>query len=150
VKKNLIAISSATTSGSMPKNTSLTAKEKEIFLAWIDMGGPVNSMDPAIAPIPTSSPTTLIDIMPASNTIDYEMVNTRVIGLRCINCHSNNGGNQAGINLETYENVFNERSSIYNQISKGSMPLPSKRPLTDIQKQIILIWLNKGAPMTLP
>jgi uncharacterized membrane protein len=165
VSSYLAAISSAITSGSMPKNISpLTAKEKEVFLAWIDAGGPLNSPTPIVgsteptpAPIPVPVPTPVpapapapTEVMPDPNTIDYKMVNARVIGLRCISCHSNSGGNSAGINLETYESVFNERSGIKSVISSGAMPLPRNRPLTTIQKQILLTWLNKGAPETLP
>ena len=127
VEGHLPAISSAVTSGSMPRDgIILTAKEKEVFL-----------------PTPIATTT-----MPDPSTIDYKMVNTRVIGLRCISCHSNSGGNRAGINLETYESVFNERNGIKTQVSNGSMPTGS--PLTSIQKQIILAWLNKGAPETVP
>ncbi|MGZ3788656.1 MAG: hypothetical protein ACXVLQ_09045 [Bacteriovorax sp.] len=161
VKGHLAAISSEVTSGSMPKNISpLSAKEKEVFLAWIDAGGPLDSMTPATgpttsvpspAPTPTPKPTpNPADVMPDPNKIDYQMVSTRVIGPRCISCHSDGGGNQAGINLETYESVFNERSGIKRQITNGSMPLPRSRPLTDIQKQIFLTWLNKGAPEIVP
>ena len=169
VEGHLPAISSAVTSGSMPRDgIILTAKEKEVFLAWIDAGGPLNSLTPTTGPtdiaitptpvpapvrLPTPVPVTIptpiaTTTMPDPSTIDYKMVNTRVIGLRCISCHSNSGGNRAGINLETYESVFNERNGIKTQVSNGSMPTGS--PLTSIQKQIILAWLNKGAPETVP
>ncbi|MDD4975414.1 MAG: hypothetical protein PHY93_13730 [Bacteriovorax sp.] len=165
VSGHLAAISSAVTSGSMPKYISpLTAKEKEVFLAWIDAGGPLDSPTPTVgstsptpsptpAPVPTPSSTPTIppaEVMPDPNKIDYQMVNTRVIEPRCISCHSNSGGNSAGINLETYESVFNERSGIKSVISNGSMPRPTNRPLTSIQKQIFLTWLNKGSPETVP
>lgn len=170
VKNNLEAVDNAIKSGSMPKNISqLTANQKEVFLSWLDAGAPFDSMTPSTVsttpptvqvptPTPTPTPPTAqvpkpaptTEVMPASNTIDYKMVNARVIGLRCISCHSNNGGNSAGINLETYQSVFNERNGIKSAISSGSMPLPRSHPLTTIQKQIILTWLNKGAPETVP
>ncbi len=164
VRLRLALISSAVTSDSMPIRISpLTSKEKEVFLAWIDAGGPINSMtvatgpttpvmvppaDPIPGPLPI--PTPLPKPIPAPNKIDYKLVNTQVIGPRCLSCHSDSGGNSAGINLETYESVFNERNGIKSVISSGSMPLPRNRPLTDTQKQTILTWLNKGSPETVP
>ena len=158
VSSELGLISSALTSGSMPKNgITLTAKEKEIFLAWVDAGGPLDAIasvdTPVVAPTQNSVPI-LIPVTPMPsvtidpNKIDYQMVNSQVIGPRCLSCHSNQGGNRAGLNLETYENVFNERNGIKNQVSNGSMPTGS--PLTSIQKQTILTWLNNGAPETVP
>ena len=158
VSGHLAAVSSSITSGSMPKNSApLTTREKEILLSWIDAGGPLNAIYPSVSSTPvvvatppatTSTPS--IEVMPDVNKIDYKMVSDRVIGLRCISCHSNSGGNRAGINLETYESVFNERNGIKSTISNGSMPQPTNRPLSAIQKQIILTWLSKGAPETLP
>jgi len=156
VSSELGLISSALTSGSMPKNgITLSAKEKEVFLAWIDAGGPLDAVTsantPVIAPttnpIPTPiTPPPIVKVDPQK--IDYQMVSSKVIGPRCISCHSDQGGNRAGINLETYENVFNERSGIKKQISNGTMP--TGRPLTSTQKQMILTWLNNGAPETVP
>ena len=62
VSGHLAAISSAVNSGSMPKNIApLTAKEKEVFLAWIDAGGPLVSPTPATSP---TDPTTSIPSTP--------------------------------------------------------------------------------------
>lgn len=161
VKAHFVAVDSAVKSGSMPIGTSLTAKQKEVFLAWLDAGGPLDA--PAVAadptpvvptpvplPAPTPTPAPPIVVVPAPNKIDYKLVNTNVLSPRCISCHSDSGGNSAGINLETYENVFNERSTIKSVIANGSMPLPRNRPLTATQKQMILNWLNQGAPETVP
>ena len=160
VTSHLAAVSSSITSGSMPKNSApLTAREKEILLSWIDAGGPLNAIYPSVSstpvviatPPPITPPTTTsTEVMPNVNMIDYKMVSARVLGLRCISCHSNSGGNRAGINLETYESLFNERSGIKSTITSGSMPQPTNRPLSAIQKQIILAWLSKGAPETVP
>jgi uncharacterized membrane protein len=150
VSSKLGIISSTLTSGSMPKNgITLSAKEKEVFLAWIDAGGSLDALasiyTPVVAPNPAAPPP-IVTVDPKK--IDYKMVNSEVIGPRCISCHSNQGGNRDGINLESYENVFNERTGIKNQVRNGSMPTGS--PLTSIQKQTILTWLNNGAPETVP
>ena len=141
VQANLASIRNEVTSGAMPKNRSpLSLKEKEVFLAWIDAGGPLETTTPTI-----DSP----EDMPYLEKIDYQMVRTQVIGLRCISCHSDAGENQGAINLETYENVFEQKEAIKDAVGSGAMPL-SKRPLTFIQKEILLSWLEKGAPEGVP
>ncbi|MDD4973286.1 MAG: hypothetical protein PHY93_03000 [Bacteriovorax sp.] len=140
----LAAIRGEIAAGSMPKNRSpLSTKEKEIFLSWIDAGGPRESS--TLPPTPSTPP----DVMPDPDKIEYQMVSSRVIELRCIGCHSDKGGNMGGVNLETYENVFDQRHAIRDAVSSGNMPLAT-RPLTNVQKQILLIWLEKGAPETVP
>ncbi|MBC7538988.1 MAG: hypothetical protein H7281_09215 [Bacteriovorax sp.] len=149
---NLAAIRGEITSGSMPKNRpALSTKEKEVILAWIDAGGPLESTTlPTGSTDPIPTPTPIPPDVPDPDKIDYQIVHTRVIGLRCIGCHSAKGGNKGGVNLETYENVFDQRDAIEDVIRSGDMPRPTTRPLTKVQKEIFLIWLEKGAPETVP
>jgi uncharacterized membrane protein len=142
VSGNLATIRGEITAGTMPKNrASLSAKEKEVFLAWIDAGGANEPTTPS--PIPP-------DVMPDPDKIDFQMVQSRVIGLRCIGCHSAKGGNKGGVNLETYQNVFEQKDKFEDDVRSGDMPRPTTRPLTKIQKDILLIWLEKDAPEKVP
>ena len=139
VAANLGSIKDEVASGSMPKNRpKLTSKEKEILFAWIDAAGP---RDGNSAP---SSGTVTTPIEPISFT--YEMVNTSVLQPRCISCHSNEGGNRGGVNLETYESVAAAASDIEAAILSGSMPRPRNKPLTPEQKEMILKWISIGFP----
>jgi uncharacterized membrane protein len=51
-----------------------------------------------------------------------------------------------GINLETYESVFQERDSVQAAVEEGRMP-PSDMSLslTQEQKSLLLRWLGQGA-----
>ena len=119
-------------SDSMPLGASkLSANQKEIFLKWIDAGGPLNA-----------------PVKPEVEFISYEMVNTKVIQPRCLNCHSNAGGNRGDVNLETYEKVVELASTIEVEITNGSMPRPRNKPLTQEQKDLILKWIANGTPKT--
>lgn len=135
LKNNLPSLRDEITSGRMPKNRGpLSASEKEVFLAWLDAGAPEVGSSPNNPPVPDPE------------FIDYQLVKTSVIDLRCIGCHSAKGGDKGGVNLETYENVFDQKDSIKSEIESGSMPRPKNKPLTDIQKRIFLSWIENGAP----
>ena len=91
--------------------------------------------------------------MPDADKIDYEMVNTTVIKTSCLGCHSQAAGNKGDVNLESYEGVSSELADIKTDILDGSMPKIKRnggKPLTEIQKQIVLKWIDKGAPRTIP
>ncbi len=81
--------------------------------------------------------------------ISFSIVNDQVIGVACLQCHSPNGAraqNAGDVNLVGYQNVFENRDDILNDILDGLMPKDSA-PLTDAQKKLIFAWLTKGAPV---
>ena len=153
VKSDLVDIRSEVTSGRMPKNRApLTAKEKEVLLAWLDAGG---SLDGATTTPTTNKPTPTPtpepgDVMPDPDKIDFQLVNTKVITPRCVGCHSDKGGNKGDVNLETYDNIYSQIDTIKDEVESGSMPRPKNKPLTDFQKKLFLTWIEKGAPKTVP
>ncbi len=82
------------------------------------------------------------------NEISYFMVEQAVFKLACTSCHSINGSrgsNKGGVNLESYQAVFDQRGAIKTEILNSTMPKDSI-PLTAYQKAIILAWLDFGAP----
>ncbi len=58
-------------------------------------------------------------------------------------CHASGSSEGPGA-LTTYTAIYNNRGSIGNSVSSGSMPQGST--LTDAQKTIILCWISGGAP----
>jgi uncharacterized membrane protein len=148
VTANLDIIKSAVLSDSMPKNRAkLSTKEKQILIAWIDAGAPLDGK-PISTPSPTPIPVPPVPVPPTpdSETVTYQMVKTAVIIPRCLNCHSNEGGNRGEINLESYENVAAAAPEIAKEIESGSMPRPRNKPLTSEQKTMILKWIEIGFP----
>lgn len=76
---------------------------------------------------------------------DYMTVNAKVIAPKCLECHTNDSGNQGGINLEAYRAVRSAKALIRHTVETGSMPKNRPR-LTASQKKLILVWIDKGMP----
>ena len=119
------------------------------MLTWLDAGAPETGSDTNLPPLPPVPPIPP-EVMPDPDKIDYSVVNDRVVKPRCLTCHSVEGGNKGDVNLESYENIISNLDDIKDDVTKGTMPRPKNKPLTDIQKQIILIWIEKGAPQSIP
>ncbi|HRO68690.1 MAG TPA: hypothetical protein PL182_14045, partial [Pseudobdellovibrionaceae bacterium] len=67
-------------------------------------------------------------------TMDFNSVYQAVIRPKCATCHSASGGNRGGVNLETYENVFANRSAVQSAVQGGFMPPRSAAGLTAEEK----------------
>jgi uncharacterized membrane protein len=68
-------------------------------------------------------------------------VNTKILTPRCLKCHSDAGGNQGSLNLESYDQVSRHLESIKNRtIIDNSMP--PKMPLTANEKVVLQNWIN--------
>lgn len=76
---------------------------------------------------------------------DFAFVKKEVIEPRCLECHSSSG---TLIVLETYAQVFVKRAAIRNAVLTDSMP-KNRSPLTANQKQILISWIDAGAPETI-
>lgn len=64
---------------------------------------------------------------------------------RCLQCHSNAGGNSAGINLETYASAFPNAAGIKSAVNSGFMPLGGPE-VGEESKKLIAAWVDAGAP----
>jgi hypothetical protein len=62
----------------------------------------------------------------------------------CIGCHSPTG--IGGYSETTYEDVFQQRSAILDQVYDCLMPPANSGPLTTQQRETLLAWLVCGAP----
>jgi hypothetical protein len=64
---------------------------------------------------------------------------------RCLTCHSP-GGQEEVLPFTSYQQVFNSRSAILNQVYHCVMP-PAGNPAPDAQERALLFgWLVCGAP----
>lgn len=80
----------------------------------------------------------------ATEEIRFEQIR-EILSVSCFRCHSEAGGNRAGVNLETYENVLAHREGLQMHIEAGTMPPIRPLRLTDDQQTLVLNWLNQGA-----
>ena len=77
-------------------------------------------------------------------SLDYASVRQNILGPECLRCHSSAGGNQGGLNLETYPQVRANLSRIYyRSIEKKDMPSGG---LGEAQYQILKAWIDAGGP----
>jgi uncharacterized membrane protein len=79
-----------------------------------------------------------------ADVVRFEQV-LGILSTSCFRCHSEAGGNRAGVNLETYENVFANREGIQMHIEAGTMPPIRPLRLNDEQQRLVLNWLQQGA-----
>ena len=71
-----------------------------------------------------------------------------VLPLVQTSCNTNSGCHATGSSrgpgaLTTYQQIYNNRSSIRSSVSSGSMPQGSS--LSSAQKNIIICWIDNGA-----
>jgi uncharacterized membrane protein len=127
---------------------------------------PVLPPAPAPAPAPTPAPTPIepppvapptpsphpvepppvvppVPQPPAGPT--FSEVMNKVIKTNCFQCHTEANGNRGGLNLETYQNIFDNRHAIKFEVENGTMPTRRGTPLTTEQKQMLLTWIEQGA-----
>lgn len=169
---NRAAVQSVVQGGFMPPRSAagLTADEKAFLLAWLSAGAPRNAAaggagpgttpDPGQRPPPTP-PAPGDDCKrgdddddddcirreePVTGPISFALVFERVFAPNCVSCH----GQRGGVNLETYDNVFANRQAIVDAVDGGFMPPRSRSPLSPEQKELLMRWIQSGAPFSNP
>lgn len=78
------------------------------------------------------------------SALSFALIRTEVFEPNCFQCHSAAGGNKAGVNLESYGNVFSLASAIQSEVSQNFMP--PKAPLTEKRKEVLFQWIQMGMP----
>lgn len=76
--------------------------------------------------------------------IDFAVISTQIFQPHCLSCHSQAGGNRAGVNLENYTNTKPFAELVKSEIVDDSMPPDG--PLSDEKKKLVVAWVNAGAP----
>lgn len=75
----------------------------------------------------------------------YQATVGPIINLRCVTCHSP-GGQEASRPLQTYSQVYSERSAVLNQVYACNMPPGTAAMPTEQERESLLTWLVCGAP----
>lgn len=76
--------------------------------------------------------------------LSYQQINDHVIAPKCLECHSNAGGNKGRLNLENYRNVFANKEGIRESILDKSMP-KDRPPLNEYEIRLVVAWIESGA-----
>ena len=141
-------------SGSMPQGGALSASDQAVIYNWIATvsssggssgggGGDGGGTDPTPTPTPVSS----ITAQPT-----FSSINTNVLQTQCVSCHS--GASPAGgYNFTTYAGVRTaidtdspSFSLLYTKISSGQMPPAPATQLSSDLANVVLQWIENGAP----
>lgn len=77
--------------------------------------------------------------------ITYSLLVSTLIKPKCLGCHSADGENAGGINLETYENVVVQMTAIKAEVMSDRMP-KSRIKLTTQEKKVLFTWIDAGGP----
>ncbi len=76
--------------------------------------------------------------------LDFATVRAQVFQPHCFQCHSQAGGNRAGVNLESYANVNSRLATIQNAVNSGAMPPSGSLPTAT--RALLNNWIQAGAP----
>ena len=107
-------------------------------------GGDQGKTEDPVDPGPSVPDGPLTEV-PADELITYSLVAEKIFEAKCTACHSAEGGNRAGVNLESFDTVaLNLRESLF-QTSIGFMP-PRGPSLTDVEQATLERWAELGAP----
>lgn len=86
-----------------------------------------------------------IEALPPGTLVSYQVIAASIMQPKCLECHSSAGGDDGGINLETYENIAANLGIIKSEVQSNSMP--KNRPmLTAKEKEILFTWIDNGGP----
>jgi uncharacterized membrane protein len=68
-----------------------------------------------------------------------------LINNRCLPCHAP-GGQESVTPLTNYQEIFQQRVSVLNQVYHCNMPLPGNPQLTADERALLLNWLVCNSP----
>ncbi len=123
----------------MKKSQYLTSLCLGLLISGCSYSTGSGSSNPAPAARPPGTPNSEI------SKVNFKAVSEKVIQARCLECHSAQGGNKGGVNLETYDSVRGQLTSIRDQVATSRMP--RNRPaLSSQEKEMLFAWIDAGGP----
>jgi len=91
-----------------------------------------------------SSGTLEVQGLESGQPLTYHRNTKSIIDSRCVTCHREGG--QAPFSLDNYSRVAAKRSAVTYALESNSMPLPGFARLSDAERELLLQWLQEGAP----
>lgn len=75
---------------------------------------------------------------------NYKSIQQNILQARCLNCHSEAGGNKGQLNLETYSSIKKNLNQIaFRSLEKRDMP---EGGLPEGEYALLKMWIESGAP----
>lgn len=81
----------------------------------------------------------------AAGDMTFQNVYSVAIKPNCVGCHSA-PRNSGGVNLETYQSVFENRGAVNWAVSSRFMPESTGRSMPESARTLLLEWLAAGVP----
>ncbi len=75
-----------------------------------------------------------------SPKVTYTQIQTKILGPKCLRCHSDAGGNQGSLNLESYEQTRASLESIKQRVLVDQN-MPPNAPLNNGDKTLLNFWI---------
>jgi hypothetical protein len=123
----------ALVSGSMPKNGKpLDPKQIEVVRQWVALGLPQTGTDVG----------NNIDPDQPCDLVDFKMVYEKVFEAKCAKCHDET----SKLELQTFEQIKSHLKQIEWVVKNDKMP--PKKPLDPDLKDLVMKWIEQGAPET--
>lgn len=77
--------------------------------------------------------------------VTFAEIQSKILVPSCIGCHSTGGGNQGGVNLETYA-VVKARTAAIKSSTVDSTRMPKGDTLSKNLVALLKVWIEQGAP----
>ncbi len=123
-----------------PASTDTIAMEFSSLKSANGNPNPGTGVNPATTPAPTPAPTPV-------GAVKYAQLaaNGGIFANSCFSCH--NGGNaRGGLDLTNYTAAKNAAVNIKSRVTNANNPMPTGGLLPQAQRDIIVAWVDQGAP----
>lgn len=162
LKEHLVSVKELVEKEKMPPANkpkfAITEGQRKLLLNWIEKvqtppvvvdPPPVVTPEPppVIAPKPPAEPTLLSDEQVAAlkeSDLTYALVNKNAFEQSCLGCHSESAAKPKRPLLDTYARIVENKQIVYEAVQSEDMP---PKGMVDVRRQLILKWLDLGAPL---
>jgi mono/diheme cytochrome c family protein len=143
--------------GSMPPGGTLAESSLQTLEDWIGQlahAAPSPSPSPSPSPVPPmpEPPPTSSPSLDGPVTVDFKTISSLILIPKCVSCHRY-GHSDGGIRYDTYISTMQTvnktdptNSLLYIDIQSGRMPINPMERLTAAEVDMILKWIQAGAP----
>jgi hypothetical protein len=80
------------------------------------------------------------------NELNYALVNKNAFEQSCLGCHSETSSKPRKPLLDSYAKIVENKQAVQEAVQSEDMP---PKGMVDVRRQLILKWLNLGAPLVI-
>jgi mono/diheme cytochrome c family protein len=134
---------------------AISEAQRKLLLDWIAKVQTVNPVEPnPVEPIP---PVVVPPVPPEAkfltdeevallkdNELNYALVNKNAFEQSCLGCHSETSSKPRKPLLDSYAKIVENKQAVQDAVQSEDMP---PKGMVDVRRQLILKWLNLGAPL---